>query len=200
MTTLGRQQRADQHAIRARALLSLHRLWPALDLRRVPETYPAWARAVGTVVQTGRDESADSAAAYMLDVWDEADLEHGEVVRPGPVVGERLAISLFVTSVIAYRTALGNGQNDASAEASAYAGSAGAVGRYVLEAGRDTVVETAKKDERIGWERQTDGSACDFCQMLADRGAAYLAEDTASFESHDHCGCTAEAIVKGDGS
>lgn len=33
--------------------------------------------------------------------------------------------------------------------------------------------------------------------MLAGRGGVYLTEETASFESHDACGCTAEPFYEG---
>jgi hypothetical protein len=35
--------------------------------------------------------------------------------------------------------------------------------------------------------------ACDFCEMLADRGAVY-GEASADFEAHDHCSCSAEPV------
>jgi hypothetical protein len=44
-------------------------------------------------------------------------------------------------------------------------------------------------------QRVLGGAGCDFCQMLAGRGEVYSAE-TADFEAHDHCGCTAEPIYR----
>jgi hypothetical protein len=63
--------------------------------------------------------------------------------------------------------------------------------RIVADAGRNTVIGSLKEDPRgRGWSRQTSGSACGFCEMLAGRGAVYSA-DTADFQSHDHCFCVA---------
>jgi hypothetical protein len=39
----------------------------------------------------------------------------------------------------------------------------------------------------------TSGNACDFCSMLADRGAVY-GEASAEFEAHDHCSCSAQPV------
>ena len=39
--------------------------------------------------------------------------------------------------------------------------------------------------------RVLGGEGCEFCQMLAGRGAVYSAE-TADFEAHDKCACTPE--------
>jgi hypothetical protein len=41
----------------------------------------------------------------------------------------------------------------------------------------------------------TSGSACEFCSMLARRGAVYGAESV-SFHAHDACGCSAEPVFR----
>jgi hypothetical protein len=70
---------------------------------------------------------------------------------------------------------------------------AGAVGRHVLQGGRDTLVRSTGQDRRAkGWGRVTGDNACDFCEELAGRGAVYRGQDTAEFEAHDHCACMAE--------
>jgi len=43
--------------------------------------------------------------------------------------------------------------------------------------------------ETIAWRRLTSTKACNFCVMLADRGAVYWSEQTASFKPHDNCAC-----------
>lgn len=66
----------------------------------------------------------------------------------------------------------------------------GATARYVLQAGRDTIVESTKRDPKSsGWYR-VSGGGCDFCNMLADRGAVY-SQRSVDFASHDHCRCSA---------
>ena len=62
--------------------------------------------------------------------------------------------------------------------------------RLVLNGGRDTVLGAISQDN-ARYSRVLGGTGCDFCQMLADRGAVYSA-DTADFEAHDKCACTPE--------
>ena len=67
---------------------------------------------------------------------------------------------------------------------------AGALQRVVVDGARQTITGSVAKDPgRVGWARVTSGG-CDFCEMLAGRGAVYSA-DTARFETHDHCRCDA---------
>ena len=47
------------------------------------------------------------------------------------------------------------------------------------------------------WRRTTVGKSCQFCLMLATRGAVYTSEDAALYSSagsryHDHCDCGVE--------
>lgn len=64
--------------------------------------------------------------------------------------------------------------------------------RLVLQAGRETVVGSARRDSvRIGYARVPAGPTCDFCEMVADRGFVYGSEDAAgeSEQWHDGCDC-----------
>jgi len=66
----------------------------------------------------------------------------------------------------------------------------GSMSRLVLNAGRETSIETLRADTAaIGWQRILGTGGCDFCKMLAERGAVYK-EDTVDFAAHDHCGCS----------
>jgi hypothetical protein len=66
--------------------------------------------------------------------------------------------------------------------------------RIVADAGRQTVIRSLVADPQgRGWRRETRGG-CDFCKMIAGRGAVYSAE-TADFASHDDCGCIAVPVV-----
>jgi hypothetical protein len=66
----------------------------------------------------------------------------------------------------------------------------GGLQRIVNDGARQTIVDSSLADpSRVGWERVTSGG-CDFCEMLASRGAVYGAE-SANFDSHDHCQCDA---------
>ncbi len=68
---------------------------------------------------------------------------------------------------------------------------AGGFQRLVADADRNTVLMSSARDPRGNrWSRQTTGVSCEFCVMLAGRGAVYRA-DTADFQAHDHCDCLA---------
>lgn len=68
----------------------------------------------------------------------------------------------------------------------------GGMVRRVKNFGRATVMQAAIADPGArGWQRQTDGDGCAFCEMLAGRAVLYATERTASFASHDDCGCEA---------
>lgn len=68
---------------------------------------------------------------------------------------------------------------------------AGGMQRIVANGYRDTIRESSIRDRAArGWMRIGGGSTCDFCAMLIGRGAVYT-ESSASFDSHDRCGCIA---------
>jgi hypothetical protein len=64
---------------------------------------------------------------------------------------------------------------------------------------RCTVEEATATDPRfIGWVRVAEGDACDFCEMLASRGAVYTSDSTAVGDGlgyHNNCRCYAEEVV-----
>lgn len=56
----------------------------------------------------------------------------------------------------------------------------------------DTMTENVKEDpEAVGWQRIAREGACPFCRMLADKGAVYRKESTATFAAHTTCHCVA---------
>lgn len=73
----------------------------------------------------------------------------------------------------------------------------GGLTRTIADQHRLTVVENTNADPQArGWVRIARPGACGFCRMLADRVGAggdpgvYTAA-SATFKSHDHCGCVA---------
>lgn len=65
---------------------------------------------------------------------------------------------------------------------------------YVLQPGRDTVMQAAHKDN-AAYARVPEPGACDFCIMLASRGFVYsqaTVGDTVKF--HGHCRCNAVPV------
>lgn len=75
---------------------------------------------------------------------------------------------------------------------------AGGLQRRIADAGRLTIMESSIADPSAsGWQRETDGNACAFCEMLAGRGSIY-SEAGADFASHDDCGCSAVPAFSGE--
>lgn len=69
----------------------------------------------------------------------------------------------------------------------------------ITGAGRTTTIQNLNRDPAgLGWRRVTGGHGCDFCRMLASRGAVYRKEVTATFAAHDNCDCIAEAFFQGE--
>lgn len=64
--------------------------------------------------------------------------------------------------------------------------------RLVQETGRNTLFDNGRRDPaKPRWARVPIGDSCDFCIMLASRGAVYLSSDSAGamtgFHDHDDC-------------
>lgn len=197
MNTLTQRHRAQQLLLRRATVTQLGRLWPALDWNRLDETYPTFAVAVARLVQANRQTSSGLAAAY-LRAFRSASGVPGEAkaVFAQPLIVDQFSVSLRATSLAALKTSASNGVAADVAMGNALTQTSGAVARLVLNAGRETLTESLSRDGRAaGYRRVLGGGGCDFCQMLAGRGGVYSAE-TADFESHDHCGCTAEPVFR----
>lgn len=65
-------------------------------------------------------------------------------------------------------------------------------GKFVLGASRETIGRATDRDPAAaGWQRVTQSGACDFCQMLANRGGVYK-RSTVHFAAHGgECSCAA---------
>lgn len=200
-TPQGRQvttaYRRQTLALRTATVRDLLRLWPALDWKRLDATYPAWALAVGRVVQQNRQASAAMGAAYLRAFRTAEGIDGpAPAVLSGDINPEQLAVSLRVSSVVAAKKAAEAGRTPADAMRSAFVLSSGEMSKLVLNGGRETVLRSLAKDGKArGWQRVVSPGACNFCRMLESRGAVYSAE-TADFHSHGHCGCTAEPVYR----
>ena len=181
-----------QLAIRAQAIAELLRIWPALNPAELASSWPAVERALLAIIATREAQSAAVASAYFRQFRIAEGIAGAVTVGPVAVTDEALAaarVSLQVTgpATIARLTAL----KRPNPERVALVRVAGAVGRHVLNGGRNTVLEAVKRDPRArGWRRRGSGSPCSVCRMLIGRGGVYSA-DTADFNAHDHCSCYA---------
>lgn len=168
--------------------------WPLLDLTDLDASQRRWLAAVVPILMDGRLRSANLSAAYLRA------FARAEIGADSPVVLARVAeadraaaeMSLTVTGPVAVKALTGNGFAPGAAAASALGGVLGASVRHVLNGSRDTARLTVAADpQAAGWSRAISARACDFCRILAGRGAVYAA-DSADFAAHDHCGCNAE--------
>lgn len=68
--------------------------------------------------------------------------------------------------------------------------------RLVRQGDSDTILHNVTRDPaKPRWARNGRANACSFCLMLISRGAVYAA-DTAEFQAHDHCRCTAAPVFR----
>lgn len=64
----------------------------------------------------------------------------------------------------------------------------GTLQRAVFDGARETTLLNVQST-KSKWARYASANACEFCRLLATRGAAYRSENTAATEVHDHCSC-----------
>jgi hypothetical protein len=195
MDRLTQLHRARQLALRQATEAQLERIWPALDWARLDATYPRFAAEVAVLVRQNRLTSSGLTAAY-LRAYRRAQGVAGEarpILAPALLV-DQFNASLRSTSVVVAKQAASRGVSGDVAMANALTQVQGSMSRMVLSAGRDTFMNTIESDTKaVGWQRVLGGGGCDFCKMLAGRGAVYT-QASVTFRAHDHCGCTAEPV------
>lgn len=140
------------------------------------------------------DQYGNMQAALAADVYEELRYEAG-VKKPYRAVAAPVS-SVEATQASA-RWAVGPlwGEVD---EAMFYNHVEASIERHILGAGRDTLFANVKKDAtqtgtRARYARVARPNCCDFCQMLAGRGAVYHSEKSAGemTKYHDKCRCFA---------
>lgn len=189
--------RSQTLALRGETLRDLHKLWPALDWRKLDKTYPAWFTAVSSLIERDRQTASGLASAYLKAFrLSEGIPGNPRIILAQPVPAEQMSTSMRVTTIIAAKKATSAGMTAEQAMAAAFVQSSGAATRLVLDGGRDTIRGSLAVDKRsIGWQRITSGRSCEFCAMLAGRGAVYKV-DTVDFPAHDHCSCSVEPVYR----
>ena len=153
------------------------------------------------VVLDGRRRSTALAAAYLrsfaqVEVGADSPAVLAEVTE---ATREAVQTSLWVTGPVTVRALTADGAPLSRAGSTALTKVLGSSVRHVLDGGRETTTLTAAADKRVkGYARVASGSACHFCAMLVGRGPVYGAQ-SAFFDAHDGCGCSAELVYEGDG-
>lgn len=186
--------RTVQLAIRARLLRDVTTLWPMLDRNRLDETWPGWIRAMTLLVRNYRGQSSQAAASAYRAAREQATFSPAprSLIRLAPAPDETLIHRAFGFS------GPGMFQRDIARPNTALSTTLGTASRIALDGGRTTTLDTLKADPvAVGWYRVTDNDPCAFCALLASRGVVYK-EDTAGFQSHDHCACYGMAAFSRD--
>lgn len=175
-----RIQAANQSIARL-AIRDLEAFWSTLDLTRPEAARDALLEFVPTLTATYGEIAATVAADWYEDV------------RESTVDG-RFAAEMAATverERVAARVRFGAGHLFTENPAGTLAFLAGAVEKYVLQPGRDTITLNTNRDPAaVGWHRETRPGACKFCRMLAGRGGVYR-RSTVDFAAHDSCHCVA---------
>lgn len=196
-------EKRQQLGLRAATVRDLTKLWPTWDLDR-PGSYEEMVEALIVLAQARNQQSAALAARY-YEMFKNVDapvsglkLTWGKAVQlaeaPPP---SQIRAAINATAKAGVYRALGAGFTREKALQSGLVQVAGSLTRIVMAGGRETLIEAVRQDPvALGWCRVTDYDPCAFCAMLASRGPVYKEEDTAGFEAHDHCVCTAEPFYR----
>lgn len=194
---LTQAHRQAQLAVRAAVMRDLLTLWRLFDPSE-PESYEEFTRLAGILIGARYSDSAGMAAAYYREFLRVEGIDTRVTPTIPPALDpERIRTSLYATGFAGTRRALRAGMSVPSALSQGFVMASGSAARLALEGGREAVLQTAESDGRVsGWIRVPSGNACAFCAMLASRGPVYK-QESADFESHDHCSCVAEPYYDG---
>lgn len=189
--------RLAQARLGADTVVALDAVWPLLDVENL-DSFERWLAAATRILIAQKTASARLAANYLttfktLEVGGRAPVVLAETLNI-----EQATTSLLVTGPYSLKKAIGRGVPLERAVDTASARAAAAGMRLVLNGGRDTILDSVRADRQAqGWARVASGAPCAFCAMLASRGPVYDV-DTADFEAHDHCSCSAEPVYRSD--
>lgn len=195
---LTQQHRTQQLAIRASMLRDLALLWPTWETGNISE-FGAFISLAEVLLGARQQESAGLAATYYRafrraeGVPGAAEPKLADRLLAGDIAG-----ALRATGLSGTLRALRAGQSKQAAARTGFALLAGSATRLTLSGGRNTIEASVRADPRArGFARVTSSSACNFCAMVASRGAAFKSDRTAGFEAHDNCGCSAQPVFDG---
>ena len=192
---LTERHRTAQLALRTQLVRDLLRIWPVFDSADITASWAKLEPVLVAMVQARFPMSARIAATYLPE-FRRAEGIAGSVLpaMPDTPLADLVVPNLrYVGPMNAFRlTNLGRPASEVTR--TTLVNIEGELTRQVLAGGRDTVVETVRRDRRArGFSRVTDGQPCSFCAMLAGRGPVY-SESGAGFEAHRKCGCTGEPV------
>lgn len=195
-STLTEQHRRGQLAIRALAIRQFFRLWPLW--KGDEASFQDLLAATFPLVLSAHRLSSTFAASYFQTFRAAEEIDGDAFPQIAlPLEEKRVFGTLHLVGSDMTKQALLSGKSPEEAMQLALVRTSGSVGRFTLDGGRETIVNSSTEDAKaLGWARVTDGDPCSFCRLLASRGPVYK-ESTVGFEAHDHCGCGAEVYYPG---
>ncbi|HEX6685755.1 MAG TPA: hypothetical protein VF062_23470 [Candidatus Limnocylindrales bacterium] len=191
---LTQRHRAVQLSLRAATVRDLVTLWGGVDPTNLAGTIGRFTAGGTALVRAQHQVSATAAGRYLggfrlVELGTPGAAARLAAALPADVVAGALR-GAGLAGIINARRA---GFSPAAAARNGLVKVIGQAASLVFSGARDTLLATASADPRSErWERVTGPDPCDFCAMLAGRGAVFLSEQTADFEAHDHCACMAE--------
>lgn len=192
--------RLAQARLAAQTVRLMRSSWPLLDPTDIDGTVGRWLRVTVPLVQRQRRQSILLAGAYLRAFRAvELGMDAGYVpVLDVPDELQAIITSLTVTGPVAIKRAMKRMVALQAATTTAEAASSASAMRHALNGGREVIIRSVEADRRaLGWARVVSGKPCPWCLMLASRGPVYR-EETAGFEAHDNCSCSAEPVYHAD--
>ena len=195
---LSTTHRRRQLALRAALLRDILRLWPLFDPTNF-DSFDRFSQAAATLIRARYGESAGLAAGY-FSAFRLAEGIAGSAtpVLPEPPARQVVQGALRSTGLVGVLNARRAGKSVTAAAQNGLVRVSGSATSLVLAGGRETLLDAVSRDRaRPRWARITSDEPCEFCTMLASRGAVYVSEETGGFEAHDHCSCMVEPAYPG---
>lgn len=193
------EQQTAQRGLLAELVRELAEVWAIIRLGAFATTIPQWIAAVQLLIRQYAAMSA-TLAGDSYDVERNLAQVGGRFTfpTPDPPLQEKVEASLRWATrdlwIPEQRDPPPIEQRLRAAEVKA----AGAAQKVVADAGRDAVIAAVEDDpEALGWFRVAAPNACSFCRVLAIRGPVYESQETADFQAHDSCSCTAAPVFQG---
>lgn len=190
---LTQRHRREQLAIRASSLRELQRMWPAFDPFSI-RSYGQFVTAAIPLITSRHQNSAALAITY-YNTFRFAEGAGGSIRTALALeLGRNLIVdNLRATGLQGTMRAIRSGMSPQAAAQQGFVHVAGAVGRLILLGGNNSILQTLSNDQRVlGYSRVTASQPCEFCAMIASRGPVFQRQNTADFQAHGHCACTAE--------
>lgn len=179
----GIQHRRQQLRLTAVTLAELRALFPILDPTNLDDTVEPWIGATIATVERNHARSVALASTYLSVVDTAPTIALPEVSR------DAVATSLRVTGPVRIEKTIRLGAPLEQYLSVVERETARAAARHASNGARDLITRHVNSRTNLRWRRLTSSKACDFCVMLAGRGAVYHSRETGGFRAHDGCAC-----------